>query len=146
MRHVLILCFLLQCLEEEDVQASSKRPTGRPMQVNHLHDDVGPTHFSKMIMSASLEYLPIPNGFCGFICTIPRTITLKTNTGCSWKVKLKEIDGRISLDQGWAGFAIAHQIKIGYLLTFKVLKGDVYRVTIFDFSMSKSSRSAANTI
>jgi hypothetical protein len=34
-------------------------------------------------------------------------------------------------------FAIAHQIKIGYFLTSKTLKGNVYKVTLFDYSMNE---------
>jgi hypothetical protein len=39
--------------------------------------------------------------------------------------------------QGWPGFVIGHQIKIGYFLTFKVLRTNVYKVTIFDYSVIK---------
>lgn len=52
-------------------------------------------------------------------------------------VKLKEIGGRICLDQGWPGFAIGHQIKIGFFLTFKMLKGDTFKVTIFDYNITE---------
>ena len=81
--------------------------------------------------------LPIPDGVRPYVDVVPRTIILKTATGCSWKVKLKDVPGRVSLDQGWPGFAIAHQIKIGYFLTFKVLRGDIYKVTIFDYYMTE---------
>jgi hypothetical protein len=47
-------------------------------------------------------------------------------------VKLKEVKDTVFLDQGWPGFAIAHEIKIGYFMIFKVIKGDVLKVTIFD--------------
>jgi hypothetical protein len=36
-----------------------------------------------------------------------------------------------------AGFAIANNIKIGYFLTFKIFKSNVYKVTIFDYPMTK---------
>jgi hypothetical protein len=52
-------------------------------------------------------------------------------------VKLREVEGKIFMDQGWAGFSIAHEIKIGYFMTFKVLKSNTYRVTTFDYSMTK---------
>jgi hypothetical protein len=52
-------------------------------------------------------------------------------------IKVREVGGKISMDEGWAGFAIVHEIKIGYSLTFKVLKKDVYKVTIFDYSMTE---------
>jgi hypothetical protein len=45
--------------------------------------------------------------------------------------------GRISMDQSLAGFAIANKIKIGYFLTFKTLKSNVYKVTIFDYPMTE---------
>jgi hypothetical protein len=36
--------------------------------------------------------------------------------------------GGLPWTKGWPGFAIGHKINIGYFLTFKVLRGDVYRV------------------
>ena len=81
--------------------------------------------------------LPVPDGFRPYVGTVPRTITLKTSTGCSWKIKLKDVQGRVTLDQGWHDFAIAHQIKIGYFLTFKVPRGDIYKVNVFDYSMTE---------
>jgi hypothetical protein len=35
---------------------------------------------------------------------------------------------------------VAHEIKIAYFLTFKVMKGDIYNVTVFDFSMTEVVR------
>jgi hypothetical protein len=52
-------------------------------------------------------------------------------------IKVGEVEEKISMDQGWAGFAITHEIKIGYFLTFKALKNDAYKVTIFDYSMTE---------
>jgi hypothetical protein len=48
-------------------------------------------------------------------------------------VKLRDVKGTVCLDQGWPGFAIAHQVKIGYFMTFKMIRGDVFKVTIFDY-------------
>jgi hypothetical protein len=45
------------------------------------------------------------------------------------------LTGGFAMNQGWPGFVIGHQIKICYFLTFKVLRGDVYRVTFLDYSM-----------
>ncbi|XP_071685032.1 putative B3 domain-containing protein Os03g0621600 [Lolium perenne] len=105
------------------------------MKVGHFHDDLGPSHFTKVVMSPSLELLPIPEGFMQYVGNVPKTIMMKINTGSSWMVKLRDFEGKISMDQGWTGFAIAHDIKIGYLLTLKTLKSDVYKVTIFNYSM-----------
>ena len=63
--------------------SASKRPRGRPAQVGHFHDDVGPTHFAKVVLAPGLEMLPIPTGFRHYIGTLPRKVVLKTNTGCS---------------------------------------------------------------
>jgi hypothetical protein len=52
--------------------------------------------------------LPIPTGFRPYLGSVPRTIILKTNTGYSWMVKLRDVKGIVCLDQGWPEFAIAH--------------------------------------
>ncbi|KAK1618919.1 hypothetical protein QYE76_024436 [Lolium multiflorum] len=93
--------------------SSAKRPRGRPVKVVHFHDDLGPTHFAKMVLSSRLEMLPIPIGFHPYLGTVSRTIILKTNTGCS------------------------RMIKIGYFLAFKVMRGDIFKVTIFNYIMTE---------
>jgi hypothetical protein len=40
----------------------------------------------------------------------------------------EEVKCTIGLDQGCHGFAITHEIKIGYFMTFKVLKGDGFEL------------------
>jgi hypothetical protein len=32
-----------------------KRPRGRPVKVGHYHDDLGPSHFARVVMSLGLE-------------------------------------------------------------------------------------------
>ncbi|XBI15849.1 hypothetical protein VPH35_058198 [Triticum aestivum] len=39
---------------------------------------------------------------------------------------------RVTLDQGWATYAAVHQIKIGYMVAFKLLTPDTLKVIIFD--------------
>jgi hypothetical protein len=73
--------------------SSAKRPRGRPVKVVHFHDDLGPTHFAKMVLSSGLEMLPIATGFHPYLGTVPRTIILKTNTGCSRMVNLRDMKG-----------------------------------------------------
>ncbi|XBI11012.1 hypothetical protein VPH35_138158 [Triticum aestivum] len=41
-------------------------------------------------------------------------------------------DGRVTLDQGWVTFVTVHQIKIGYMVTLKLLTPDTLKVIIFD--------------
>jgi hypothetical protein len=52
-------------------------------------------------------------------------------------MKLRDVKGTACLDQGWPGFFIAHQIKIGYFMTFKVMRGGVFKVTVFDYTMTE---------
>jgi hypothetical protein len=52
-------------------------------------------------------------------------------------VKLMDIKGTIYLDQGWHGFSIAHHVKISYFLTFKMLRGGGFNVTILNYTMTK---------
>ncbi|XBI82604.1 hypothetical protein VPH35_091250 [Triticum aestivum] len=43
-----------------------------------------------------------------------------------------EEDGPTHFYKGWATFAAVHQIKIGYMVTFKLLTPDTLKVIIFD--------------
>ena len=54
------------------------------------------------------------------------------NTGCTWRVTVRVINGRVTLDQGWATFTAVHQIMIGYTLTFKLLSPDTMKVIVFN--------------
>uniref|UniRef100_A0A8I6YGX0 TF-B3 domain-containing protein n=1 Tax=Hordeum vulgare subsp. vulgare TaxID=112509 RepID=A0A8I6YGX0_HORVV len=63
---------------------------------------------------------------------VPTEFKPKNNIGCSWRVTVKLMNGRVTLDQGWATFAAVHQINIGYMMTFKLLTPDTLEVIIFD--------------
>jgi hypothetical protein len=91
-----------------------------------------------LLRSPGLDLLLIPHGFGLYLGTIPRTITLKTNTGCNWMVRLKDVNGRVATDQGWPGFAIGHnsQDQHRLFLDLQSPQGDIYRVTIFDYSLT----------
>ncbi|KAK1603919.1 hypothetical protein QYE76_027592 [Lolium multiflorum] len=104
------------CSNKAGEGSAGKRPKGRPVKVGHFHDDVEPTHSAKVVLSPGLEMLPIPVGFRPYLCAIPRTVILKTNTGCSWMVKLREIKDVVCLDQGRTAFVAAHQVKLDRLL------------------------------
>ncbi|XBH80424.1 hypothetical protein VPH35_106170 [Triticum aestivum] len=104
----------------------------RPKNYYHFHEDVGPTHFYKVILVYVLELLLIPNGFCKHMTNIPLEVVLKMNTGCKWRVTLQRVNRKIALDKGWAGFAIAHHIQIDYLVVFKVLIVDTFKMIVFD--------------
>jgi hypothetical protein len=52
-------------------------------------------------------------------------------------VKLKDVNDTIAMDQVWHAFSVAHDIKINYFITLKVLKGGVFKTTIFDYIMTE---------
>ncbi|VAH23277.1 unnamed protein product [Triticum turgidum subsp. durum] len=74
----------------------------------------------------------MPLDFTKHFVAVPTEFKLRNNTGCSWKVTVKLINGMATLDQGWATYAAVHQIKIGYMVTFKLLTPDTLKVIIFD--------------
>ena len=98
----------------------------------HYHEKGGPTHFCKVILAPKLECIPMPLDFTKHFVAVPTEFKLRNNTGCSWKVTVKLMNGRVTLDQGWATYAAVHQIKIGYMVTFKLLTPDTLKVIIFD--------------
>ena len=63
---------------------------------------------------------------------IPTEFKLKMNIGCAWRVTVRVINDRVTLDRGWATFAAIHQIMIGYMLTFKLLTSDTMKVIAFN--------------
>ncbi|KAE8786408.1 Cohesin subunit SA-1 [Hordeum vulgare] len=85
------------------------------------HEEAGPTHFCKVIFAPKLEALPLPLDFTKHFPVMPMEFSLKMNSGCSWRVMVKVIHKRITLDQGWATFAAIHQVRVGHVVTFKLL-------------------------
>jgi hypothetical protein len=85
-------------------------------------------------MARGIELLPLPDAFRPFLGPIPGKMIVHTTTGCSWEMVVKEGSGKAVLEAGWPEFAIAHNLKIGYLLFFKKLTPKEYRVVVFDYS------------
>ena len=104
-----------------------------------------PIHFCKVLIAPGLVFLPISTLFRPYLHQVSDTITLKTSIGCTWDINVRDINGRACLDQGWPAFAIAHNLKIGYFLTFKKLTAKVYKVVIFDYYCSGVMRGALTT-
>jgi hypothetical protein len=50
------------------------------------------------------------------------------------EMSVKEVSGKATLEAGRSKFAVAHNLKIGYLLFFKNLTAREYRVVVFDYS------------
>ncbi|KAM3401475.1 hypothetical protein ACQJBY_005920 [Aegilops geniculata] len=74
----------------------------------------------------------MPLDFTKHFPAVPTELKLKTNTGCSWRVTVRLTNSRVTLDQGWATFAAVHQIKIWYMVTFKLLTPDTLKVIVFN--------------
>ncbi|XBH74652.1 hypothetical protein VPH35_101561 [Triticum aestivum] len=90
-------------------------------------------------MTPKLEAIPMPLDFTKHFPAVTTEFKIKTNTGCSWRVTIQLISGRVTLDQGWATFAVVRQIKIGYMVTFKLLTPNTLKV------MSSMTTAAALT-
>jgi hypothetical protein len=69
-----------------------------------------------------------------YLVVVHKKITLKTSTRFSWDINISNANGRVFLDHGWPAFAIAHDLKIGFHLTFKKFSPRVYKVMSFDYS------------
>ena len=74
----------------------------------------------------------MPLDFTKNFLAVPTEFKLRNNTGCSSKVTVKLMNSRVTLDQGWATYGAVHQIKIGYMVTFKLLTPDTLKVIISD--------------
>ena len=119
-------------LPPTDDERMEEPPSSKRRNYNHYHEEGGPTHFCKVILAPKLECIPMPLDFTKHFVAVPTEFKLRNNTGCSWKVTVKLMNGRVTLDQGWATYAVVHQIKIGYMVTFKLLTPDTLKVIIFD--------------
>ncbi|KAF7079593.1 hypothetical protein CFC21_083807 [Triticum aestivum] len=107
--------------EGGDNEGMEEPPSNKRRNYGHYHQEDGPTHFCKVILAPKLECIPVPLDFTKHFVAVPTEFKLSNNTGCSWKVTVKLMNGRVTLDQGWATYAAVNQIKIGYMVTFKLL-------------------------
>nr|XP_040252193.1 B3 domain-containing protein At4g34400-like [Aegilops tauschii subsp. strangulata] len=107
-------------------------PSAKRRNYGHYHQESGPSNFCKVILAQKLESLPMPLEFTKHFPVVPAEFKLKKNTGCAWRVTVRVVNDRVTLDQGWATFVAVHQIMIGYMLTFKLLTSDTMKVTVFN--------------
>ncbi|KAI4994998.1 hypothetical protein ZWY2020_034901 [Hordeum vulgare] len=70
-------------------------PNGRHHNYDHYHEEGGPTHFCKVILAPKLECIPMPLDFTKHFDAVPTEFKLKNNTGCSWRVMVKRMNGRL---------------------------------------------------
>ncbi|KAK1678710.1 hypothetical protein QYE76_039558 [Lolium multiflorum] len=120
--------------ETTDEGPSKKR---RAANVGHFQDEVGPDHFLRIVFRPTHGQFLIPQDFVKWFGEIPSTIIVRTNTGCSWRMTTMREGDDAYIDQRWAGFAIAHQLKVGQFLTFKKVSSFEYSVVILDHTYTE---------
>jgi hypothetical protein len=86
----------------------TKKHRGRPSNVGHFHEDVGPDHLLRIIFKPTLGWIMIPQVFVKWFGEIPSNIIVTTNTGCNWRMTTRREGNDPFIDQGWVAFAIAH--------------------------------------
>ncbi|XBI03133.1 hypothetical protein VPH35_131586 [Triticum aestivum] len=106
----------LEMPEGGDDEGMEEPPSNKRRNYGHYHQEDDPTHFCKVILTPKLECIPMPLDFTKHFVAVPAEFKLRNNTGCSWKVTVKLMNGRMTLDQGWATYTAVHQIKIGYMV------------------------------
>jgi hypothetical protein len=121
-------------VEVPSEEGSSRKRIGWPPSVGHFHEDISPTHFCKILILPGIGVLPLPDGFRPYLGLVLGKMIIKTTTGCQWDMSVKEVSGKAVLEAGWPEFAVAHNLKIGYILFFKKLTARAYRVVVFDYS------------
>lgn len=107
-------------------------PSNKRRNYGHYHEEGGPTHSCKVILAPKLECIAMPLDFTKHFVAVSTEFKLNNNAGCSSRVTVKLMNGRVTLDQGWATIASVHQINIGYMVTFKIPTPDTLKVIIFD--------------
>ncbi|KAM0853325.1 hypothetical protein ACQ4PT_051164 [Festuca glaucescens] len=120
--------------ETTDEGPSKKR---RAANVGHFQDEVGSDQFMRIVFRPTFGRLLIPQDFVKWFREIPSNIIIRSNTGCNWRMSTMRQGDDAYIDQGWAGFAIAHQLKVGQFLTFKKVSSFEYRVVIFDHTCTE---------
>ncbi|KAE8770409.1 Speckle-type POZ protein [Hordeum vulgare] len=90
-----------------DGDVPKEPPSGERRNYNHYYEVGGPTNVYK-------------------------EFKLKTNTGCSMGIIIRLLNDRVTLDQGWATFTAVHQIKIGFMMIFKLLTPNMLKAIIFN--------------
>ncbi|KAL5560758.1 hypothetical protein UlMin_036969 [Ulmus minor] len=63
------------------------------------------------------------------------SVILKVPCGSKWKIKLKNCDGKVWLEEGWQEFSEYYSLAVGSLLTFRYIEeASLFHVSIFGTS------------
>ncbi|KAK1660591.1 hypothetical protein QYE76_048750 [Lolium multiflorum] len=117
--------------ETPDEGPSKKRSV---TNVSHFQDEAGPYQFLHIVFRPTFSRLLIPQDFVKWFGEISSNIIVRTNTGCNCRITTMREGDDTYIDQGFEGFAVAHQLKVGHVLTFKKLSSFEYSVVIFNFT------------
>ncbi|KAK1649461.1 hypothetical protein QYE76_067266 [Lolium multiflorum] len=120
--------------ETSDEGPSKKK---RAANVGYFQDEVGLDQFLCIVFRPTFSRLPILQDFVNWFGEIPSNILVCTNTGCNWRMSTMREGDDAYIDQGWAGFAVAHQLKVDQFLTFKKVSSFEYSVLIFDHTCTE---------
>lgn len=101
--------------ETLDEGPSKKR---RAANVSHFQPDVGPDQFLRIVFKLTFDRRWISHDFVRWFGEIPSNIIVTTNTGCYWRMTMVMEGEDAYIDQGWAAFAVTHQLQIGQFLVF----------------------------
>ncbi|KAK1630824.1 hypothetical protein QYE76_005139 [Lolium multiflorum] len=91
----------------------------------------------RIVIKPTFDRLRIPHDFVRWFGEIPSNIIVTTNTGCYWRMTTVREGDDAYIDQGWAAFAVAHQLQIGQFLVFKKVSTFQYNVVIFDHTCTE---------
>ncbi|CAA0828587.1 B3 domain-containing protein [Striga hermonthica] len=77
-------------------------------------------------------YLPLPPSFVKSVKHLAdQEIQIEDSNGLQWSVKLAEVDGSLSLNEGWNKFFLDHSLREGYILVFEYAVDGHFTVYIF---------------
>ncbi|CAA2981300.1 B3 domain-containing Os01g0723500-like [Olea europaea subsp. europaea] len=65
---------------------------------------------------------------------LPENVTLTTNSGKSWNVKLEQDEGEHYFSQGWVKFAEDLDLKMGTFLLFQLVDNSTFNVLAYGLS------------
>ncbi|KAE8785061.1 U-box domain-containing protein 4 [Hordeum vulgare] len=88
--------------KEEDKDKYAVSPSEvTPVQhrnYDHYHEVGGPTNFWKVIIIPRLEAIPMVLDFTKHFTSVPQEFKLKTDTDCFYRVTVRLLNGRVTLD------------------------------------------------
>ncbi|XP_040378480.1 putative B3 domain-containing protein Os03g0621600 [Oryza brachyantha] len=91
---------------------------------NRNHVDGPDMNFFKVMIGHFRERMTIPDEFQQYFRgKIPRTIKLRSRSGCTFDAEVTKNLSKLSLQSGWKAFATAHDLQMGDFLVFTYEEG-----------------------